>query len=383
MDELDERQKGIFDISIDSSHLIMGPPGSGKTNLLLLRATQLVRSGKPNVLILVFTRTLKEFLATGGKQYAFGTDRIQTLSHWANSFIRANGYEVTKCDSFEEQRQSQARQIRDILDSHHIRNEYDAIVLDEAQDYTAEELDLFFRLGSVVFAAGDERQTIYSLPKPKSKSSQTELTRRFGESVYWLKYHYRNGQKICQVADSFAARWSEFAPLLPTSNYDEQAFPSVVNITDCPTIEHQVDTAVTLLNRQIKAYPEEFLGVLCPNNKVLNQVWSRLTNSSLADLAFLESSEKGYVGFNEAKPICVCTIHGAKGLEFRAVHLMSIESIQKAALLRQLIYTGTTRAKSSLSYYHSGTIMPFIESALTVLRPPVPVAKLEQLFGGK
>jgi ABC-type uncharacterized transport system ATPase subunit len=78
--DLDPRQKAVIDIPLDESHLILGPPGSGKTNLLLLRGSQLVRSGKPNVLVLVFNRTLREFVATGGQHYAFGVENIKTLN---------------------------------------------------------------------------------------------------------------------------------------------------------------------------------------------------------------------------------------------------------------------------------------------------------------
>lgn len=380
MAELDDRQREIFDIPIDSSHLITGPPGCGKTNLLLLRASQLVKSGKPNVLVLVFTRTLKEFLATGASHYAFGAHRIQTLNHWAQDFIHSNGGNYIKYDKFEEQRKSQAKQALNIVDSLNIQNVYDAIILDEAQDYSPEELDLFFRLSPVVFAAADERQTIYLNKKGKNNFPGSDLTQRFGEAVYKLKHHYRNGHKICEIADSFAKVWGSFDRLLPTSNYDEDEFPSSANVVECVDLEEQVKKASLVLRRQVMAYPGEFLGVLCPNNRVLNDVWALLSTSPVAEWVFLESSVHGHNAFSDAKPICLSTIHSAKGLEFRTVHIMASDQIKSSPLLRQLAYTATTRAKSSLSFYHTGILLPFIESALTVLKPNIPVATLDQLF---
>ena len=35
--QLDPHQKKVFTLSISDDHLVKGPPGSGKTNLLLLR----------------------------------------------------------------------------------------------------------------------------------------------------------------------------------------------------------------------------------------------------------------------------------------------------------------------------------------------------------
>src|SRR5438445_11915500 len=90
-EQLDAGQRAVIDLPLDESHLILGPPGSGKTNLLLLRGSQLVRSGKPNLLILVFTRTLREFVATGGDHYALCVDNIKTLNSWHFDFLREHG----------------------------------------------------------------------------------------------------------------------------------------------------------------------------------------------------------------------------------------------------------------------------------------------------
>src|SRR5438105_12709871 len=161
-EDLDERQKAVIDLPLDQSHLILGPPGSGKTNVLLLRATQLVLSGKPNILIIVFTRTLREFLATGGNLYAFGTDKLKTLNGWTFEFLRDHGITPVEHDEFDQQRRKRLAQIQRTLKQQQLSNIYDAVLLDEAQDYLPQEVDLFLQLGEVVFAASDSRQRIYS-----------------------------------------------------------------------------------------------------------------------------------------------------------------------------------------------------------------------------
>ena len=99
-EQLDPSQRKVIDLPLDRSHLLAGPPGSGKTNLLLLRASQLVRSGQTNVLIIVFTRTLREFVASGGGQYAFHRDKITTLASWSYLFLRENGVEPDQSADF-------------------------------------------------------------------------------------------------------------------------------------------------------------------------------------------------------------------------------------------------------------------------------------------
>jgi superfamily I DNA and RNA helicase len=102
----------------------------------------------------------------------------------------------------------------------------------------------------------------------------------------------------------------------------------------------------------------------------------------VSNRAVLQSAEEGYVPFEADKPICVCSVHGAKGLEFRAVHLLDAESMKKSPLNRNIAYTAVTRAKTSLSIYHTASIPAYFDSALNVIRAPVAPVGVEQLFKG-
>ena len=65
-DQLDPHQvRLIEETDLNSDNLVVGPPGSGKTNILLRRAQFLRLQSRPNVVVLIFTRALTEFLRTG------------------------------------------------------------------------------------------------------------------------------------------------------------------------------------------------------------------------------------------------------------------------------------------------------------------------------
>jgi hypothetical protein len=153
-----------------------------------------------------------------------------------------------------------------------------------------------------------------------------------------------------------------------------------VTIHQCDDLQAQVTKAIEGIELQLKAYPDEQLGILCPK-PVLRIVWQQVSQSSLAALAICQSADDGYVPFEERRPVCVCSVHGAKGLEFRTVHLLDAENVGKSPLRRNVAYTAVTRAKTSLSLYHTKPLPPYLDSALNVVRPPLPQARLEQLFG--
>jgi len=373
--QLDDRQKAVIDLPLTDSHLIVGPPGSGKTNLLLLRGSQLVHSAKPNVLILVFTRTLREFAATGGHNYAFNIDKIKTLNRWQFDFLYEYGITPENDSNFLTERRKRLVQIQEIVAKHRLSNLYDAIILDEAQDYLSGEIDIFLKLGQVVFAAADSRQHIYKL----DGNDSTDLENHF-INIYPLDHHYRNGQKICLVADELAKGWGKFEPMMPTCKYIEEDYPSSVQIYDCLSLDTQVEEACANLERQMKAYPDDYLGVLCPTRLCLKNVWPLIQESNIGRYSILQSAEEGYERFDIERPICVCTVHAAKGLEFRAVHLLETENMKKSPLNRNIAYTAVTRAKTSLSIYHTKPIPGYFDSALSIIREPVETARLDELF---
>lgn len=68
-------------------------------------------------------------------------------------------------------------------------------MLDEAQDYTAEEIRLFRGLTEVLVATADQRQRIYDV------QDSSAVLKDCVDTVHELKYHFRNGLEICRLAD--------------------------------------------------------------------------------------------------------------------------------------------------------------------------------------
>lgn len=371
--ELDDQQRRALNLAEDESHLVTGPPGSGKTNLLVLRATQLLRGGTPNIKLLVFNRTLEEFIVNNPTPYALPRDNIKTFRRWEMEVINQLGGTPSKSTSFDESRSENCGILKSLCDSQKIRQLHDLVLLDEVQDYLEEEIELIFRLAKTVFAAGDDRQSIYN-----NKTPFPLIQGRC--KVHKLSFHYRNGRRICELADKIGTTWTDYVPLCDHSQYNEKNNPSKVTPVRCKDIHEQGKQIINSLRTQLTAFPGEMLGVMCPLRDDLQAVRAAFVGSDLESQLVYQNSDDGYVAFSPATRICLCTLHGAKGLEFRAAHLAGSEGLLKfRERQRKMAYTAVTRAKTSLSIYDSGKLPSYVEGALAAIAPRTK-PKLDDLF---
>ncbi len=373
--ELDETQRNIIALPVDDSVFITGPPGSGKTNLLLLRANYLYLAGLHNIVVVTFTRSLREFIANGAENYDFPASKIMTCREWQIDFIKQYGGHVESTDDFKADREAFLVEIKKKVDSLELSNVYDAILLDEAQDYTPDEIRLFSSLTDRFYCVADERQKLYD-----DEDSLDIIKTVIGEP-HELQFHYRNGVNICRVADGIAKKLLGYQPLAETSNYDEVANPSTVNCTKCDSIEEQVELIMSRLETQLVTFPNELIGILCPKRDTMNAIWDILSKSKHSDKAFLLHGSSDDM-FPPDKPIVISTFHSAKGLEFRALHLAACDELKSFGRNRALTFTAVTRAKTALSVYHCDDLHGYFDAALQLLKPEPLPPTIEEVFGG-
>lgn len=375
--ELDDDQRNIISLPLDKSIFVTGPPGSGKTNLLLLRANYLYLSGLRNIAIVIFTRPLRDFIASGALQYDFPSKYIMTCRQWQYEILRQYGWpQPETTGDFEADRQAMVSAVSNLVTKMRLSKIFDAILLDEAQDYTPEEIRLFAALADRLFCVADERQKIYS-----GEDSLVAIENCIG-TPHVLRYHYRNGLNICRVADEIAKNWHGYRPLSDTANYDEKANPSTVDTIKCESLEQQAELIIERLVTQRAAFPDQLIGILCPTRETMNTVWGAIEMSEHHDASFLLHGSNSD-GFPIDKQVIVSTFHAAKGLEFRAVHLAGCDELKSFGNNRRMAFTAVTRAKTALSVYHCGGLHPYFAAALQVLEPTPTPPTLDQVFGGK
>ncbi|MCX4176711.1 MULTISPECIES: UvrD-helicase domain-containing protein [Paraburkholderia] len=358
-------------VGVDDSFLVTGGPGSGKTNILLLRAQYLFLKRFKNVVVLTVGRSLTEFIRTGvAVKQVLEIDHIATHRQWSLDLIRqyrpSRASEAMQGD-FGESSARCAEILSEFVDELGPER-YQAILVDEVQDLSAQELEFMRRITPRLILAGDGKQ---QLQAGRGIASAKAL----GLNTFQLPYHYRIGHAICKVADCISPPADPADSLLSRCKYDEGAKPSSAKLIPCASVDEQLDRLVIAIKRQLRAYPDELLGVLVPANADIQRVKERLTTTEFSDVvSYHEPGREGDRSFNVNQRVCVITVNSAKGLEFRAVHLMFVEKLRSAR--PEKLFTAVTRAKTSLTAYSTGSVPPLLDAAFAEPAEPT----LDDLF---
>lgn len=357
----DDQAQAVREIGIDESFILRGPAGSGKTNILLLRAKWLILKKKSHLKIIVFTRSLRDFISEGCAQYGIPADCAITGMQFIRGFLDENmiQYELTK--DFELDRAMLAGKAKSLIDSKNISAIFDALLVDESQDYTDTELYVFHRLAKRIVFAADSRQSIY-----RTTHSPGYPESLVNDQLVTLKYHYRSGLKICNVADAILRDSATYAPLSNECMYPEAEKPSSLELLPFANFSAQINEILSRLEEQLALYPGSRIGVLFPKNEQKIEFLGALAGSKV----------------NSENRIWVDTLHGSKGWEFVAVHIGGCESLPKMGpAQKRLIYTGVLRARTSVAIYYSDNVPGYLSSAAAKIAPPPVDPDWDTLFG--
>jgi superfamily I DNA/RNA helicase len=343
-----------------ASFLLRGPAGSGKTNVLLLRARWLKFKKISDIRIIVFTSSLKTFMQEGCIQYGIEPECVVTGMQFFRELLIEYGVEFEKTGNFEEDRDLLAGKVKALIESQKIPEIYQAILVDESQDYTDTELIIFRQLTKRLVLAADSRQSIYRVTHTAGLPEQLVQ-----ENTLTLKYHYRSGLKLCTVADAILKDNVNFPSMKGECKYDEDARPSSVQLYEMPTFADQINAILQKIANQLDLYPGEKVGVLFPKREQEAEFSQALLLAALPQ-----------------DRIWSDTLHGGKGWEFRAVHIGGCEALYKMGpTQKRLIYTGILRGRTAANLYYSGTVPGYLDAAVAQLAPPPADPELSQLFG--
>lgn len=354
---LDAEQDNLARSFNADKQLVTGPPGSGKTLILAHRAGFLPRVNKRarRILIVCFNLSLvgyiRRLLAIRG--VGLGPEGVEVLPFY------------TLCEKILGERLAHAQEQGDYYElvvhetlerlngSHPLQGHWDAIMVDEGQDFSSDMAQVVLRLlprwGSLLVTQ-DDNQCLY--PQGRQGWESLEIP---GLRIHRLTQQYRNTKAIARAA----ALILDNTPLAEDLVGAEGTMPERLECSDAASMPASVAAAVAQLIRN--GVPMNEIAVLYTHSKAYGVenlpevlVQAIEAQGALAQWTARDSSSKRNFDIT-TDSVTVSTVYSAKGLDFAHVFLLGLEGLNPASVHhRRLAYVGMTRARERLTICQCG-----------------------------
>ncbi len=340
--QLTREQRSIVELRPDRHHLVLGPPGSGKTQVLLHRARWLRDRAKtpPNRFrIFVFTNVLSQFIRQSLDYLSIPQDTVQTFDEWCGElWDKLVGGKKPKVPApgrgfnYPAIRRGVAAAIQK---SPLPAPLLDFAMVDEGQDLNGPAYQILRGTVSHVSVFADARQQIFD-----DGLDEAEILTSLGVSQQTasLLPAYRNSPDIAKLASYFG---NHFDGMNYTAK-DRQK-PSFFVAADW---DDEIDQIGKIIREQMRLNHK--VCIIVPTNRDLYGVAKRLGERGVTvEKATPPRGGAPPADFNTLTPK-ISTYHSAKGLTFDCVILPKLveNNFQRVTGPRRnrLLLVGITRA---------------------------------------
>nr|WP_315175954.1 AAA family ATPase [uncultured Flavobacterium sp.] len=311
--ELDDYQIPIIQKKMNTSFVVKGCAGSGKTVLALWKAREIAEAELGSYYVIVYTKALRQFINDGVNEIGLSQSHVVHYDKWKNRLNKENA---------------------------------DYVIIDEVQDFTKDELTELQKSAKKAFILfGDSAQQIYKGLKPDLMTME-QIANHTSLPLEQLVLNHRLPKKIARVAeylnstgDTLESRCKKEGankPFLVEANNWEEQLDFIKN-----TIEERGYTDVGILfpvNKDVKSADEYF-------KKIGFGVESKY------DINY-PNNVKFNLNFHSDNPKLL-TYHSAKGLQFEAVFIPLIGMNSLAGDNNNPFYVALTRTYQDLFIIHS------------------------------
>ena len=353
--QLSLEQKEVMSAPHEGTILVVGPPGSGKTVVAILRQRALEKR-KATVSSVVFNNVLTRYT---GNEHTFerwvkawwlkATDSVFPTSLVPGTRYRSPEYR----GAAELATTTLKSRVRE-------RGHWGHLILDEAQDFHQDahkllvavqynvmgDLPLSQRPSLCILADENQRINPSNSTIDQIKEAHVGLSK---DDIYSLRRNYRNTRPIARFAAHFYVGLQTGMPELPQRDGDR---PRV--------IAGKLDETVKRIANYAKAHPDQEIGVLVQYNntrkKYFNRLASALNGTGLRAQTYAsgcdEHGDASKLSFDKPGVVTVLCYGSSKGLEFDAVFLPELQTLRTEGVevdfVRMNLYVMCSRARNQL-----------------------------------
>jgi len=354
--ELDREQIEILNIPLQGKHLVVGPPGSGKTVMALHRA-QMFGLANVHNLFLTHGKALSKYL----EQAVYDTPGVGggafTMHAWLHDFYRK--YFNRSFPHIGEWGVDWMQVLRDVdamlkgkdkvfRPYGHFRP-YDHLVIDEGQDFAKELYLVAPSLAEHITVFADENQRLWP-----DNATIREISAHLGVDAsccgpHFIHKNHRNTRQIALLAAEFYAGAVSGIPELP----DRQGETPAVFET------RALGNQGRYIGNFARTYTDASIGVICPDAETVNELAKWIRKFAPATLVQSQPAQ-----FDFRTPgVMLVTYQTAKGLEFDSVFLVALDRLtySETVVWKMRLYVAIARARNSLYLMYSGDRPPFMD----------------------
>lgn len=339
-DQLDDYQLKVINKKSDRSCIIKGCAGSGKSILALWKAKQIQDEGKGDLLFVVYTKSLRQYMKDGIKQVGLNPTCVESFNRCLG-WMRNEETGQWECTGWK-------------------KGDYDYIIVDEAQDFSCEDILMMKEHAKkAMLLYGDSAQQLYKFLKDKKTANMEELKLVTGFPDDQLVFNHRLPKKIAAVAEYIN---SEFDELQDRCTEEGREKPYVLRYA---SFHEQLDRIMEIIkNRNL-----EDVGILFATNDSVKEADSYLKQQGYnVESKVREDIE---LNFNSSNPKLM-TYHSSKGLQFETVFLPECcdgysFDLERERTKKNALYVAMTRTYQSLYIMYSSELSSYFDAIPTAL----------------
>jgi len=343
--DLTPEQLRVVEMSPHEHRVILGPPGSGKTQALIHRADYLSNTYKlapDQYRVFVFTNVVKEYIKSGIQFLRLPEEVVSTFDHWCRllyeKHISRRLPRENRGINFGEIRSAVLKLLREKSE---LQKSLSFVLVDEGQDLIPQVYEILSLAAKHITVFVDPQQKIFENGASESFILD-KLNLRYRNA--YLLGAYRNAPFVAQLASYFISDDQKRSHYLAQVNA-EQKIRELPLFYVAPDFQKEMDRLAEIISqRQVM---NERIGIIVPTNKQLYGFAKGLDERGVTVEKAIARNKDGGCDFGNATPK-IATYFSAKGLTFNSVLLprlteSSFSWITDSTRIR-LFFVGIARA---------------------------------------
>jgi superfamily I DNA/RNA helicase len=374
---LTDEQKQVIALPTDRNQLVIGPPGSGKTVLLLHRAKALLCNlnlSPRRLRVLVFTNVLRTYIEDGAEALHLPFDIVQSFYSWVFQLGEREGLPKSNAARLEDRCKETLKVVTQYFESEHPPPMLDAALVDEGQDLPGEAYRLISRAARHVTVFADYTQRLYS-----GGANLGDVASSLGvaNGAITLVKNLRSSLSVARLAAQFLPAPQRPSYLQAQTVRDMPGTVRIPLLFRAATADEEWERLSEIARQEIAS--NRRIGILMVDNAMVTSAYDHLSGAGVPAQK-ITARDPVYADFNELTPK-IFTIFSSKGLSFDTVLVPRITRQYYVHTLprpSQMLFVACTRA---LDWVYLSTVEGREISELQELTGPVSAGFLAEQRG--